>query len=82
MTANEIRNIIAEGTFMLSFTYNGKDGDVDPSYIPEKKISKYLLFFDGEEQTVYDVDSVMNAPFIDGKSLTEIANQLTDIDCL
>lgn len=80
MTANEIRNMIAMGAFMISFTYNGKDGNIDPYYIPEKKSREYLLFFDGEEQTVYDVDSVMNTPFIDGKSLTEIADKLTDID--
>lgn len=80
MTINEIRNIISEGMQMFSFKYNGKWGDVDPCYIPESKSQEYLLFFDDKEQIVYDLDAVMNTRFIDGKSLTEIADKITDID--
>lgn len=76
MKVNEIRNRIAEGATLFGFRYKGKTGNVDPYYIPEDKSSKYLLFFDDSEQTVHDIDSVMNTPFIDGKSLNDVAEQL------
>ncbi len=76
MTADKIRNRIEECVSMLTFEYNGKEGNVDPYYIPENKREEYLIFFDGYEQTVYDIETVMNTPFIDGKSLNEIADEL------
>lgn len=44
MTADKIRNRIDEGVTLFGFEYNGKAGNVDPYYIPEKKRHEYLLF--------------------------------------
>ena len=76
MKAETIRNRINECITLFGFEYEGKGGNVDPCFIPEKKGYEYLLYFDGEEQTVYDIDSVMNTPFIRGKTLNEVANEI------
>ena len=76
MTADKIRNRIEECVSMLTFEYNGKEGNVDPYYITENRRKEYLILFDGCEQNVYDIETVMNTPFIDGKSLNEIADKL------
>ena len=80
MTADKIRNRIDEGVTLFGFEYNGKAGNVDPYYIPEKKRHEYLLFFDGNEQTVYDIKSVMETPFIAVFSLNQIADKLIITD--
>lgn len=76
MTAETIKNRINEMCTLFGFEYNGKEGNVDPCHDFEKKQDNFLLFFNGEEQTVHDIDSVMNTPFIDGHSLNEVAGQL------
>lgn len=75
MTAKKIADRIAEMCTLFGFEYNGKDGNVDPYYLPSDGDS-FLLFFDGEEQTVHSIDEVMNTPFIGGKSLNELYDQI------
>ena len=72
-TKNEIRSRIQDCVTLFGFEYNGKDGCVDPYYEPGEGYS-YLLGFGEEEQMVYDMDSVMNTPFIDGHTLAELAD--------
>lgn len=69
-----IRDYIDSGASMLTFQYRGKEGQIDP-YGP----TEFLLWFEGEERTVHSLDEVMNTPFWDGKSLAEIAEEVTDI---
>ncbi len=69
-----IRDYIDSGASMLYFQYHDKEGHVDP-YGP----TEFLLWFEGEERTVHSLDEVMNTPFWDGKSLAEIAEEVTDI---
>lgn len=76
MTADKIKGRISECATLFGFEYLGKDGNVDPYYIPENKTHEYLLYFDGEEQTVYNLEDVMNTPFIDGKALSEVAEKI------
>lgn len=64
---------------MLVFTYCGKEGHVDPYYTPGKGYS-YLLWFDGAERLVYDMDAVMHTPIFGGQALADIADSITDID--
>ena len=77
MNAQTIKNIIQRCSNIFSFEFNGAEGNVDPYYIPEKKSYEYLLFFNGNEQTVNDLDSVMNTPFINGYSLSELAEKIS-----
>jgi len=76
MTADKIKSRLSDCITLFGFEYNGKEGNVDPYYIPESKSQEYLLFFDGQEQTVLDIDSAMQTPFIDGHSLNELADEL------
>lgn len=76
MTAEKIKQRIGEMVTLFGFVYNGKDGKVDPYYIPDKKTDAFLLYYDGEEQTVYNLDDVMNTPFIEGKTLNDVADQI------
>lgn len=77
MTASKIKERIAECATLFAFEYAGLEGNVDPYYIPESKKHEYLLFYNGAEKSVSDIDSVMNTPFIDGKSLNELADKIT-----
>ena len=76
MTADKIKARIGEMCTLFGFEYNGKDGNVDPYYLPETGEDSFLLFFDGNEQTVDNLDAVMNTPFIDGKTLREVSDKL------
>ena len=73
MTALEIRNRILECVTLFGF----RDGNVDPYYIPENQRNEYLLCYNGPEQTVYDIDAVMDTPFIAGQTLSELADKIT-----
>lgn len=77
MTAENIKNRIAECVTLFGFEFNGKEGNVDPYYIPESKSYEYLLYYNGDEMTVYSIDDVMNTPFVDGHTLTELAEKIT-----
>lgn len=76
MMADKIKARIAEMCTLFGFEYNGKDGNVDPYCIRKTQKNEFLLYFNGEEQTVYNIDDVMNTPFIDGKTLTEVADEI------
>ena len=79
MTAEEIRKIISDGFTLFSFNYHSVGGGVDPFYTPEDGHS-YSVFYGYSEKTVYSVDDVMSMPFFDGKSLSKIADDITDIE--
>lgn len=74
--AQKIKDRIEACVTLFGFEYHGKDGNVDPYYVPEKNRQEYLLFFDGNEQTVYNIEDVMNTPFIAEKTLSEVANEI------
>lgn len=76
MTANQIKQTIQECATLFEFEYQGKYGNVDP-YFHENNTFSFLLYFNEQEKTVYSIDEVMNTPFIDGKSLNEVAESLT-----
>ena len=78
MEAAEIKKII-EGSVTINIKYNGEWGGVDPYY--EKKTGDaYECFYKGVNTVVYSINDAMNLPFLDGKSLNEIAEELEDID--
>jgi hypothetical protein len=74
-TADDIKARIDSLCTLFGFEYNGKVGNVDPYSHTE-----FLLYFDGAEQTVTSIEDVMNTPFIDGFTLSELADQITITD--
>lgn len=80
MKSEMIKKRIEQCVTLFEFEYKGKEGNIDPYYIPELKKTKYLLFFDGSETTVDTIDEVMTTPFIDGKNINEICNEIVVID--
>lgn len=75
MTPQKIKSRINEICTLFGFEYNGKTGNVDPY-----SNSEFLLFFDGTEQTVHDIDAVMSTPFIDGNALNDIYDKIEITD--
>lgn len=75
MTANDLKNRIDELCSIVSFSYKGKEGHVDPY-----SHSQYLLWFDGDEMMVGSIEEVMNTPFFGGATLNEIADKITATD--
>lgn len=76
MTAQRIRDRISEGITLFGFEYKGESGNIDPYYTPTSGHS-YLLYYAGNEATVYSIDDVMKTPYFDGKSLEQIAGEIT-----
>lgn len=77
MNKEEIKKIIDLYPLELfEFEYNGKDGNIDTYYIPEKNRCEYLLYFDGNEVTVDSLDDVMKTPFVEGKTLSDISEEI------
>lgn len=72
MNAQKIKDRIAECCTLFAFTYNGKDGDVDPF---NKNL--FTLTYNGESTDVFSLDAVMSTPYFDGKSLNDIAGEIT-----
>lgn len=73
--ADEIKSRLLEFCTLFSFDYNGKTYGVDPFNL------KLFRVYTGENgQDVDNIDDVMNLPFIEGKSLNELADKILIID--
>lgn len=72
-TLDYIKETITANGTLLGFAYQGKEGNIDPFYSGN---NTYLLFFDGQETVVDSLDKVFTTPFVDGKTLTETAEQI------
>lgn len=75
MKAIDIKNRICEIASHFTFTYNGKNCGVDPF-----STDKFEMWCGENEQTVHNIDDVMDSKFFDGKSLNEIANEIIIVD--
>lgn len=71
MKSTELRDWIDSLTDDIEFQYQGKWGAICP--FNRQNIS---LCYDGKELTVSSVDEAMTEPFIDGRSLEEISEEL------
>lgn len=65
---------------LVFFEYEGKEGYVSRNYDEDKKMTMYVLFFDGEEVIEYNEENITKTPFINGKSLEQVAGQLENIE--
>lgn len=75
MTAVQIKNRINELCSVVTFDYNGKSCGIDPL-----SNDNFDMWYGDKAKTAVSIDDVMNDRFFDGKSLTEIADKITDID--
>ena len=66
------QTLVVNGT-LFGFEYRGKEGNIDPYYTN----GKYLLFFDGKEKVVDSFEEVLSTPFIDGKTIVHVLEQIT-----
>lgn len=76
---DEIYTTLVDNATLFGFTYHGRPGNVDPCYTPETG-NIFLLWFDGEEMTVGSMEEVLQTPFFDGRTLVEIAGEITVTD--
>ena len=80
MTQADLKKMIENSIDLFEFEYDCREGNIDPYYIPETKSMEYLLYFDGNEKIVKSIEEVMNTPFIDGKSLNDLAAHIQFTD--
>ena len=71
MTAASLRAIFEDHDDDYCFYYKGKQGSV--CIFSDTFIG---LSYDGETVQVHTLDEVMTTPFVNGKTLTELANEI------
>ena len=71
MKASDLRNWIDSLAQDIDFSYHGKSGSICP--ISRTNIG---LCYNGDAVDVQSVDEAMSVPFINGKSLNDLCEQL------
>lgn len=79
MSSKKWIDVIKQQFTLVSFTYKGKDGYVDPAFVPPDH-HNFILFYDGDDVEVHSVDEVFTAPFFDGKCLNDIADKIENVE--
>lgn len=75
MTLAEAREYIVNLTSHVLFDYKGKNCGIDPL-----SRNKFEMWYGQECFTASTVDEVMTVKFYDGKSLTAIWDDITDLE--
>lgn len=75
MMSDKIKQRIGEIASHFTFEYKGKNAGVDPF-----SKNKFDMWFGDYDKTATSIDEVMNDKFFDGKSLSEIADEIYIID--
>ena len=75
MKFSELYNYVKSITSHVLFEYNGKSCGIDPFSIDD-----FDMWYGDEYYKAESIDDVMNHPLFDGKSLTEIFEEITDFD--
>lgn len=75
MTIAEVKNYLTKLTSHIMFDYNGCSCGVDPM-----SRSEFVMWYGDDEKTVNSIDEVMTSKFFDGKSLTDIWDDITELD--
>ena len=74
MTATELKNELAIGFTDYQFSINGKHGTICPFNRNENFFA--VINYDGTCEEYHHIDDLMTAPFLDGKSLSEVAEEI------
>lgn len=63
MTAmDDIKQAVIDNQTLCSFSFRGKEGNIDPGYV-QGEPNSFLLWFDGNEKIVHGFDEVINTRF-------------------
>ena len=71
--AEQIKDIILSCLTCITFTYRGKDCNIDP-FPPDH----FHIYCDGDEWDVSSIDEVMQGQFFDEMCLRDIAQEIQD----
>ena len=71
MTAKELRSVFEDGFSDYEFSYKGRRGSVCPN-----TIAGLTAGYDGSEIQFNSFDELMDAPFLAGKSMNEVAEDI------
>ena len=74
MNTMEVKEYIENLTSHILFDYNGRSCGVDPL-----SLTSFDLWYGEKALNVDSVDKVMNTKFFDGKALSEIWENVTDV---
>ncbi len=75
MTILEIKKHISDLVGHITFTFNGYSCGIDPL-----SLDSFDMWYGDDEITVDSIEKVLNVKFFGGKSLTEIWDDVTDVD--
>lgn len=75
MRTSEIKSYLENLNGQITFTYNGLDCGVDPLAVDE-----FDIWCGNEMTTMESVDEVLNVKFFDGKALSDILGDVTDVE--
>ncbi len=77
---NEIKEKL-QNELCLAFIYNDKDGYIDCYYDEDQEENVYYFRYGTEEYYTTNEDAVFTFPFIAGKSLTEVYENVEIQSC-
>lgn len=80
MEVAKLKDLIEQCFTTIWFLYKGHWGNVEPTYDSKTKVFTYAMYYHGVDLYVHDIDVAMKTPFVDGKSLEEVAEDLEDVD--
>ena len=60
--------------------YKGKDFGIDPTGRVGSPDATFCVWYGDEDIYLHSIDEVFTTPFFDGKSLSEILDDIEDID--
>lgn len=75
MAADKLKAQIASMASHVLFSYNGVDCGVDP-LAPDH----FDMWYGDESITVDSIDAVMSTPFFEGRTLSDIAQDITNLE--
>lgn len=75
MSVLEIRDYLSKLTGHVIFDYMGRSCGVDPL-----ALDSFDMWYGNNEMTAKSIDEVMTAKFFNGKSLTDIWCDVTEVD--
>lgn len=75
MTITEVKDYLKHLTSHVLFEYNGQSCGVDPL-----SRNKFDIWYGSKGTTVSSIDEVMTIKFFDGKSLTDIWDDISELE--
>ena len=71
LVIDELKKRLSEVQSCFEFDYNGKHGGINPI-----RADKIEVYYGGKSEYADSIDKAIDTPFVDGKKLEEIVNDL------